>query len=275
MILLFPYMRAASLSALLPEGVRLFCPGLEDQLADQAWRPDTLPFAPAEARHVLRDLKAYAEELAGRSRTSGGALDQTGEELARRKLRHRVARGDEEALRHLGVPAGPAGDLAAEARVRAQKVLLLALDLEDQCLEARDLAKKFGADRAGLPNVVGVEQEEKDAPDEFSEMAPFTPDLPGDPGALVLNVWERVLEAMSIFAPAGTIFWAGHPTVAETLKERGLLFEKGGPGDAPDGAEFATAPLGQILGRTASKDFNGLGGREAFVITIAAAGKQA
>ena len=253
MILLFPYMRAASASTPPPAGTRLLCPGLEDaSTCNSAWRPPNLPFAPAEARLLVRELRAYANDLAGRNRTAADALD---EHKPGAKDMDGLARSDAEALICLGLHAAPGPQDNPEQTMlkRAQKILLLARDLEDQCLEARALAQAFCTGQAALPKLVGAEPNVPDAfnePDDFAEFAPFTPDLPGDPGLPVLNAWERVLDAVCAFTPAETVFLVGHPAIVEVLLARGVRFTKKGAADG----QYAEAPLWQALGRANPED---------------------
>lgn len=230
----------------LPAGLfgraRLFCPGLEDAPGPRAWRPGNLPFAPASARRLLADMLDYAGELAGRSRTSASRLD-----AAAPAADDGLSADEAAALRRFVSGEAAPGPVSAPGLEAAQKILLLAANLEQQCLEAGKLASAFGAARDGLLQVVGVDDDDAGAGvyADISVLQPYTSELAGEALAPALAAWERVLEAMAAFAPEGTAFLLTHPAVIQCLEERGVSFAA-----VPDRPWLAAEPfLRDALGR--------------------------
>lgn len=249
-LLHFPFLCAESLPEQTATRALFFCPGLTDSPADcragTSWRPATLPFSPKTAAALSRELAEQAKLIAGQTNVLHGA---TGTGQFERPADPFALSGDElDALRRfaeeeapLPVQANPAG----QRLENAQKTLLLALHREQQWLEACELARAFTSARAALHDILGADAPDEDYARDPAISLPFAPELPDIDEILPLRGWERVLNAMYVFAP-DAIFLVTHADIRAQLEERGITFRQNQTGELE-----ATPPLAQALGHSA------------------------
>lgn len=273
LILHLPFLCAASLPPESAAAALLFDPGLPEaeqphagqEIPANYWRPANLPFAPKEAALLVRELLDQARELAAAARPASDHLDAPAARDLPAETPPRDSALSPDEVRALRAFAGnadsdaPTSDRARRRRESAQKMLLLARNLEEQCLEAELLAARFSRVRAQMGDNLGVEHSASDSgPDSSSDAAsaassplegdplanlPYSAELPDFRTPLVLRNWESVLNAMYIFAPEAT-FFVSHPALLASLEERGACFTPV-PGSPWQEAEL---PLRRALG---------------------------
>jgi hypothetical protein len=207
---------------------------------DRFWRPDGLPLAPSAARGWLAQVQAHAASFRsigeGISALRGAREDfYTGTAMGIRSELSALARGEQ-----------GAGRVLAEAREKAQKVLLLAWILEERLAEIADLGKGLARSRGRLAEVLGIEPEEAMAAAEVAFPEPL-----GDHESETLP-WEALLSAFLCFVPENAVLVISDPVLAEALEERGARLTPG-PGMPPDAIE-AEVDGETLLGRQAGPD---------------------
>jgi hypothetical protein len=202
----------------LPGAVLFLAPGFAPDQADQTsrtsqfYQPQNLPFSGTAARAVLREMLDLGSTL------SRGGKEAPAEELrliesgARAASARTGALGsaEEKELEKFSGGAATAttddagADLTYKELIRAQKILLLAWELEENLLEIKKAeASLAGQDRLLLSTMHGPE-------DEGGSQAAAN----AEPVSLA---WPVLLEAAAPFLPDNALLFTANPELREAL----------------------------------------------------------
>ncbi len=244
-----------------PPGVLFLRPGLPGQQTDaDFFLPAAYPFSPAEAKVVLVDLLALGEafEVADDPALWTGAAERPA-----RVLRSSLSGGEKAALGRFATEGGYAGTQGASENntdspfSAAQKILLLAWDLEERLLELAALRETIAAAGQTLALSLAANAEEKDESDRSvpQKAAFFTPPPDG-----IQNVdWRLSLAAMAAFLPPESVIVTAHSEMRQSMRDAGMLQPL--PEDTAELLDawppalraatlWANLPLWRILGHT-------------------------
>ncbi|MDL2307082.1 hypothetical protein LJC48_03520 [Desulfovibrio sp. OttesenSCG-928-C06] len=247
-----------------PAGTAFINPGLAGQKTAgyETFTPVTLPYSPAEAASVLREMLELGSTLGPKMLKDGSLAMQT-----RELDPERAARRDEKnALAEFaasGTTSAPAARITktvADNLYTCQKVLLLAWELERNLLEIRATENALAEKDRMLLAALGSSAEFDEAP-ELAGMQ-----QPREDSVHISMPWKQVLEAAAAFLPEETAMLSFRPEIYEELEENGLLkpldnalkssipaaiaeFER--PELAGFGLRCCTAPLWKMLGYSA------------------------
>lgn len=165
-----------------------------------------LPFSPQEARACLAELRSLNADALSQE------LHRTVEHLGRANLPvHEAA-----ALARFSGTA--ATDVSPEARLRqAQTLLLMAWVQEERVLEIAELSRRCARSEKKLAALLG------DGDTGGHDSAPDCPAAPDAELLALLPAWPFVLEQLSLFLPAGTVFCVTHPDLVARLRDSGRL----------------------------------------------------
>ncbi|SIN74301.1 hypothetical protein [Halodesulfovibrio marinisediminis] len=220
--LVIPAVQPQHVAVDLPEGV-LFCsPGLREATGASFFVSPELPMNPSEARGQLHELLQYG--LSFRS-----ARDMSSVVLAEKATQHDAPEplndefADLDAFAATGefVPTEkeePVVDAVLQARIAAQKTLLLAWDMEQRIAELGALKDKFTASSANMDAILGITDE-----DDLEELPGIEPKaaLVGDVEEDLGMPWRAVAAAIIEFSPKDTRFVAVKKELADVLTEIG------------------------------------------------------
>ena len=214
-----PHLHRECAPACLPAVVEFLSPGLENAAGQNEWRSPLLPFAPAEARAVLRDLLEYGLSLGkeGDLQALAASMDDGG--ISTDARRERMA------LEHFASDGriDPAPVSAAETlsmkHQTAQKTLLLAWHLEERAQELDALRDRFMEGRTGLAGTIGIDDDDID---ELPDMPSFSVDLPGEGLDLLRPSWRVVLDNMAPFLPEDGALFTCDSVMLGGLREAGI-----------------------------------------------------
>lgn len=237
----------------LPDGVLFLDPGLPET-AEKAtvFTPGNYPLSPREAAQVLSDLLSIGESLG----LSGNIAAADAVRLA--PLRGRLSPSDlssEEArdIAKFGSPGKEIPEPAAPSPlIAAQKVLLLAWDLETRLAEIQILRQEVEKSARPLAEALRDPSEE----DAVSAAIPgFIPDLPDN----AEPDWRPTLAAMAAFLPKDATLITAHEDMRASLLERGMLLPlpedtaqklETWPESAKTSSLWVKAPLWRVIGHT-------------------------
>ena len=207
-----PALRREIVSRALPETVLFLDPGLpQTATLPGFFHPAAYPFSPNEAARVLDELLSIGETL-----DLSSAL---GSQAARISPGH--DQDDEKAALARFSAARPAEPKPAkDPKIAAQKVLLLAWDLETRILEIADLHREVALAakplQENLHGQAGIEEYAKSFPGE-------SPENPAELSELPEPDWRPSLAAMAAFIPAGALLVTCHPGIRAVMMGGGML----------------------------------------------------
>ncbi|MDL2313926.1 hypothetical protein LJC36_02975 [Desulfovibrio sp. OttesenSCG-928-C14] len=298
-IIYIPTLHQELIPADLPGCLTFLRPGLpEKEQGASGYCPPDLPFAPGEAAGVLREMLelgyAFGKSgdlrlLAGQGQLGGpgcGALGWLERENAYKEKLRQEKRSLDEFARSGQTESGPTrggnawsranalGDpgatTMAEQFKNAQKILLLAWELEKNLLEIRaaelavqektHLLKQSLADPSLLDpcpmDLSPMELRLDDLEDEPSPAGPQNFSLES-PGGMATPSWRIILDAAGAFLPEGSVLFSCHQGMLEDLREAGMLQPLPGdllelcadfPPEVTAGLLLAHGPLWRLLG---------------------------
>ncbi len=246
----------------LPAGVLFFDPGTTQEVRADMFRPQELPLDPGQARRTLNGLLQFGaqaqqpgdlawmgvvepEGIQSRAATAlrgeFGDLDRFAQATSSSKASFPKASS---------VPVTPLPeDALAQAKLKAQTILLLAWSLEEQLLEIEGVSARYREASAKFSESLGAESAEEGGvfltsrtSDGFLKSS-ATPVLP----------WRAVLESVLVFLPSGTRLLCSDKDIHETWCEMGIGFEAAEDGSIEitgemSGALTAVAPGWRLLG---------------------------
>lgn len=237
-----PTLRKERVSRPLPDGILFLDPGLPSTAdAPENFTPGNYPFSRREAARVLEELLAVGEALKLASPQNAAAARRDFSPAA-------LAPGEAFALdrfarRESATPEAPSPLLAA------QKVLLLAWDLESRLMEI--LALRDEVTRAAIPLAKALREPPED---EIGGAASAL--LPEMPEAAEPD-WRLTLSAMAAFLPEKAVLVTAHEGMRTALLEMGMLLPltedaaerlTNWPETVKSSLLWAQAPLWCILG---------------------------
>lgn len=265
-----PALRRERAPYALPETVLFIDPGLPQTAEDPgAFHPETYPFSREEAARVLDELLTVGESLdvagptgksaalrGGKPGGSGTGGTMTDEEKSA------IARFASTGTKKNDTPEKDADfrEPARAPRIAAQKILLLAWDLENRLAEIAALRKQVA--EAVKPLTENLHGQETGDPllDDLAKALPGAlPESLADLPADVEPDWRLTLAAAAAFLPENAVLVTGHNDLRGALDEAGLLqplpeeaaaLLDGWPVAMHAALRHARAPLWKILGRT-------------------------
>jgi len=236
--------------------VRFLDPGLpRSASAPGLFLPDGYVFSREQSALALNELLAIGEALD----LAGGA----GKDAARARLRDDAALNAPEkaaiarfaARGSIAAPPAARAENGASAAVAAQKVLLLAWNLEERLMEIETLRREVaGAVRPLVESLHGP-MEGDGAGEELAEAFPAV-ELPPETAE---PDWRLTLAAIAAFLPEKAILITAHAGVRAAMLEAGMLHPL--PEDAAGGLAgwsesekapllWAKAPLWRVIGHS-------------------------
>lgn len=183
----------------------LFCdPGAHAQPQPRTWRPDGLPMPPDVARAFLRESRRFAQEH-GKGKASLATAS-----LVREDFYAQTALAIRAKLTAANESRG--GD---DFSLRAQQVLLLAWQLEQENLELRSMHRHVQADMAALAQTLGDDDADMDENRTFAH-EPLLQEPTSSPP------WQRIVQALMFFTPPRIVLTTFNIEVAAAMEEAGL-----------------------------------------------------
>ncbi|SBW11133.1 conserved hypothetical protein [uncultured delta proteobacterium] len=250
-----PALRRELAPRVLPDTVRFMDPGLpQTASAPGFFHPPAYPFSRAEAAGVLAELLTVGEtlDLSKPSASQAARVPGTGGATAGFSGDERTAL----ARFSTGEPERPTA--AGDPKIAAQKVLLLAWDLETRLLEIASLHKEVA--EAVKPLAENLHGDNAEA---FRDLAS------GLPGTLFGSIadlpepmepdWRLSLMAIAAFAPEGALLVTCHTGMRNAMLEAGMLHPlpedvsphlAGWPESLQSRLLWAKTPLWRILGHS-------------------------
>lgn len=220
--LVIPAVQPQHVETVLPEGIQFCSPGLREATGTQFYVSPELPFTPAEARGQLHELLQYGMSFRSARDMSGVVLaEKTADTEKSKPLADEFADLDAFAATGEFIPKEkdePVQDSALQARIAAQKTLLLAWDMEGRVAELAALKDKFSASSANMDAILGITDE-----DELDELPGLEPKatLAGDVEEDLGVPWRAVANAIIEFAPDYARFVAVKKELVDVLTEAG------------------------------------------------------
>lgn len=230
-------------------------PGLpQTEHAPGLYRPDTLPFSREKASRILAELLAIGETLdvsspsGSRAARAGATLPAISPEEERELIRFSSAGETEEA------------DISTNAHaVAAQKVLLLAWDLEERLLEIARLRHEIIRSATPLDESLHGPGTWEDPVLDVPGVAPGSSVslLSALPEAMDESDWRLTVAAMAAFLPPNALLVTAHQGICDALAEGNFLSLPpetvaarldGWPQQVLAAARWTKAPLWRILG---------------------------
>lgn len=219
--LVIPAVHPEHVSRPLPEGVMFCSPGLRETMREPFYVSPQLPLNTFEARGQLHELLQFGLSFRSARELSGVALaEQASEKKDPNKNRDEFA--DLDAFAETGefVPEKKEAQPAEidEKLIAAQKILLLAWDMEARVAELSSLQEKFDAASTNLGKIIGISDE-----DDFEELPGIDSkaELKGDVEADLGVPWQAVATAILTFAPQDARFITAKKEVCDLLAEIG------------------------------------------------------
>ena len=199
----------------LPETIQFLDPGLPQTTALPGFfHPQTYPLPPQEAGRILDELLAVGEVL--------NLATPAGSQAARNFLH---TRQDDEKTDLASFAAGlPLKSAApADPAIAAQKVLLLAWDLETRLLEIAELQRQIAEAIKPLQENLHGSRETDTAPDSSLSFSGALPEDPTDLTDFPEPDWRLTLAAMATFIPENALLVTCHSGIHDALRETGML----------------------------------------------------
>lgn len=220
-----PALHKALAGPSLPGTVLFLDPGLpQTERIPGCYRPDTLPFSREKAAQILAELLAIGEAL--------DVAGPSGSQAARQKPHKAAVSPREEAdlIRFSAAheAAGSAAVSTAPAAVAAQKVLLLAWDLEERLLEIRQIHQDIIAAAKPLDESIhGPHGGPDDAEDPVLDVSAIAPASAVSALSALPEMdepdWRLTVTAIAAFLPEDAILVTTHPALRDALREEKLL----------------------------------------------------
>lgn len=219
--LVIPAVHPEHASQPLPEGVKFCSPGLRETMREPFYVSPLLPMNTSEARGQLHDLLQFGLSFRSARDLSGAALaEQSVEKKELNADRDELA--DIEAFAETGEfvsdqTEAQSADEMNERLAAAQKILLLAWDMETRVAELSNLQKKFDASSTNLGKIIGLSDDDFDELPGIESKAELKGDVEADLGV----PWQAVTTAILIFAPQDASFITIKKDVCDLLAEIG------------------------------------------------------
>ena len=210
-----PALHREIVSKLLPETVLFLNPGLpQTAMAPGFFHPQTYPFSMGQAACILDELLAMGEAL--------DLSTPTGKDSAR-ATQPQTDNTEKADIARFAAALPPEQVTEADPKIAAQKVLLLAWDLENRLLEITNLRREIT--EAIKPLQENLHGETVDPTRQ--ELARFTP------GTLPENLvdlqdipepnWRLTVAAIAAFIPKNSLLITCHPGIRAAMLEGGML----------------------------------------------------
>ncbi|EGB13526.1 hypothetical protein DND132_0309 [Pseudodesulfovibrio mercurii] len=233
MLLAFPYMHPELWSGDDLDGLTFFDPGLTDEPAPHAFRPEGLPLDPRTARALINDSIHFGEQFKDPAEMAyfGAITANDFYEGSSMSIQAQLSRQFDDGQ-------GTKQEREArDARSKAQFVLLLAWTFEERILELVGLEEGIRNGWDAMDRSIGVDEE--DSLGERETVLGETLSHTGgtSDGQEIQLPWQRVVESLPAFLPEGAELVCADPEIFEVWEEFGLSFEEG-----EDGLHRATAP---------------------------------
>lgn len=233
----------------LPEEVLFLDPGLPQTASlPGLFRPATYPFTPAIAAQALADLLSLGESLDLASAAGKGAA------RAASASSLSIDKTEANAIAQFAATGAhaPSVQQAENPLIAAQKVLLLAWDLEERLAEIEILRREVAGAAAPLAQTLR-DPAEKAAVEELTHALASVGDLPetAEPD------WRLTFAAMAAFLPPHAILVTAHESFRSAMLEAGMLLPlpedasfrlQGWPEKLLSSLLWVQAPLWRVLG---------------------------
>jgi len=219
--LAIPAVQPQFVSVEIPEGV-LFCsPGLREASGSSFFVSSELPMNPADARGQLHELLQYGQSFRSARDMSGVVLaEKAAQQQTPKPLSDEFADIDSfaETGEFTAVPKEEeVVDVQLQAKITAQKTLLLAWDMEQRVSELAALKDKFTASSANFDTILGLTDEDAEELPGIDAKAELHGDIEEDLGV----PWRAVAGAILEFAPENARFFAVKKELVDVLTEIG------------------------------------------------------
>jgi len=233
MLLAFPYMHPELWSGADLDGLTFFDPGLTDEPAPHAYRPEGLPLDPKTAGALINDCINFGEQFKDPAEMAyfGAVTAADFYEGSSMSIQAQLSRQFDD-----GRGAKQERE-AREAASKAQFVLLLAWAFEVRILELAGLEEGIRNGWKDMDRTIGVGDEDSLGERETALSETLSHTGGTSDGQEVRLPWQRVIEALPAFVPEDTVLVCADPEIFEVWEEFGIDFEQG-----EDGLMRATAP---------------------------------
>lgn len=256
MIVHFPAMHSGLIDGPAPEAALFFDPGLADEAAEGAYRPQGLPLGPKIARRIVEDSLRYGEEFKNPGEMVVQALFQDMEDkehswTIRSELEQRLkADAGIAAAPHARRVEDRTGKESEEAALaQAQFLLLLAATGQERSLELRELSQGVSKAWESFGKGLGLHDDE-DADKSVESISRTLSDTGGLDDSKQQLPWALLLGAMAAWLPAGTLLAASDAEVAAAWADLDLEFAAAAPEmGLPSGWGTARAPAWKLAGK--------------------------
>ena len=255
----------------IAENVRFFSPGLAGTDDERFFVSPALPFIPATAQHCLHDMLEFGQQVSHARELGAVARETEAREQQARELKQEMAAiarfestADGASAQPSGASAGASPNAFRDASSaqeaekasaeRAQKVLILAWNLEERVAELDLLETQLADTHAALSAMIGNagialdDAATSPAQKPSAGYADITDpsELHGMGDSVSRMAWYTVFDAMLRFAPADMPFTTAHSEVIARLQELGAATPD------PDAAHcfHAVLPAWKLLGHT-------------------------
>ena len=232
MLLSFPNLHPELWTGGPLEGLRFFDPGLTESPCDGGFRPNGLPLDSKTATALINDCIKFGEQFKDPSEMAYFGA-QTADEFyegSSMSIRTQLERQFDD---------GKGGKLEREekdARAKAQFVLLLAWFFEERMMELAGLEQGVKDSWKSMDRTMGVDED--DQLDKRVRDLGNTESHTGgtSDGHTVRLPWQRIIEALPIFLPKGTVLVCSDSEILAAWEEIGIDF-------VDDEGPFLTATL--------------------------------
>lgn len=254
-----PALRRELASRALPDTVRFMDPGLpQTASAPGFFHPQGYPFSREEAAGVLAELLTVGETLDLSKPSASQAARVPGAGGAAAGGAITISPDERTALARFTAGEPQRSAAAVDPKIAAQKVLLLAWDLETRLLEIASLHKEVA--EAVKPLAENLHGDNADA---FRDLAS---NLPGVLFGSITDLpepmepdWRLSLMAIAAFAPENALLVTCHAGMRTAMLEAGMLHPlpedvsphlAGWPETLQSRLLWAKAPLWRVLGHS-------------------------
>ena len=199
----------------LPETIQFFDPGLpQTATLPGFFHPQTYPLPPQEAGRTLDELLVVGEAL--------NLATPAGSQAARNFL-HTSQDNEKTDLASFAAGLSLKSATPPDPAIAAQKVLLLAWDLETRLLEIAELRRQIAEVIKPLQENLHGSSETDTAPDSSLSFPGTLPENPADLADFPEPDWRLTLAAMAAFIPENALLVTCHSGIRDALRETGLL----------------------------------------------------
>ncbi len=214
---------------------------------------EQLPFTGKAAHKIVNEMIALGETLPATLYSWHPNVDQQNHIDENNALRAFANTGNAEAT-----PSKPLNDILVEAKIAAQKVLLLGWKLEEQASEIAVLETQVLKAHLSLQESLQYSCSSDDMPEEAEITKPFLFAREHEKQYLpTSSAWKQIFAAALVFAPQNTVFVSGDGLMHAELVDAGLvepitekeLHEYSFLAEVSDAQWlFATVPAWKLLG---------------------------